>query len=158
MAGNIYSNKDFTGHDLSDRHDMNNLTISNSCFSQETPNRKIFPANLLGVTFVDCNLDNVLVPPGNLLVNCSKKVFKVQNDLEDWHVDPNTLAPLKPLDEDRFDRLGISKKPVDIPAEKTIKPITAIKMDLLLKLRDTDIKQANHEINQNYPGLGDLEE
>lgn len=155
---NLYSNKDFTGHDLSDRHDMNNLIISNSCFSQETPGRRVLPANLLGVTFVDCNLDNVLIPPGNQLINCSRKTFKVQNDLEDWHVDPNTLLPISPVDSARFDRLGLSKNPLKIPSEIGSKPISIIKTEQLLKLRDTDIKQSNHVINGKYPELDGLEE
>ena len=83
----MYSNKDFTGQDLSNRTDMNGLVIENSCFSQETPDREIFPKDLTGCTFIDCNLDNVFIPEGNKLENCSTRRFKAQDDGKDWIID-----------------------------------------------------------------------
>lgn len=94
---NQYSNKDFTGQYLVDKNDMDNLVIENSCFSNEIPNVHIFPESMVGVTFVDCNLDNVFIPPGNTIVNGSHRFFKVQDDGQDWIVDPDTLEPISLL-------------------------------------------------------------
>lgn len=121
---NRYSNKDMTGWDLSDRVDMNNLTIENLCLSQETPHAHVLPFNLTGVAFIACNLDNVFIPAGNTLSFCTTKTFKVQNDLEDWLVDSVTLLPIEPLSKDRFLARGLSINPIDIPLQKMSEPLT----------------------------------
>lgn len=79
---------------------MSGETIEGSCFSQEIPNRHVFPDDLVGTTFVDCNLDNTYIPPGNTIIRGSHRFFKAQDDGQDWIVDPDTLAPLHPLSED----------------------------------------------------------
>lgn len=80
-----YDNKDCTGWDLSDRTDMDGLTIEGLCLSNETPNAQVLPLNLTGTTFVWCNLDNVYVPPGNTIgEGCSNRLFQVQADGQDW--------------------------------------------------------------------------
>lgn len=91
-----YDNKDYTGCDLSDRRDMNNLVIHGLCLSNETPNAQVLPADLKGATFVRCNLDNVFIPAGNTLKNCSNRIFKAQQDGKDWEIDIN-LTPIKVL-------------------------------------------------------------
>lgn len=81
------SNKDMTGWDLSLRNDLNGKIIYNSCLSNETPDAVVLPANLSGAKFVACNLDNVLIPPGNEVVDCLTRRFQVQNDGEDWFLE-----------------------------------------------------------------------
>jgi hypothetical protein len=85
-----FSFKDFTNKSLKDIGDsLNNKTIYRTCFSQETPDSVIFPADMIGVTFVYCNLDNVYIPPGNTVIESSQVRFKVQEDGKDWIVDEN---------------------------------------------------------------------
>lgn len=113
-----YSNKDMTGWDLSDRKDMSGINIQGLCLSWEVPDAHALPVNLVGTTFVGCNLDNVWVPSGNTLVNCSNRRFKVQNDGEDWEIHPVTKTALVPLNKQSFIDLGLSIDPKDIPIAK----------------------------------------
>lgn len=124
-----YSNKDFTGHDLSSNKDMNNIIIENSCFSQETPNSNIFPSDMKGTTFVDCNLDNCFIPNGNQVIRGSNKSFKCQNDGEDWVVDSNSLKPIEPINVKLFLQKGLSIDPVDIPEQPLEKSIIEIEKE-----------------------------
>lgn len=91
-----YSDKDFTGQDLSSRADMDGLFIENSCFSNETPRALVLPSTLSGTTFSYCNLDNVFIPTGNTLINCSNRFFR-SIDGVDWLLDPETLEPIESL-------------------------------------------------------------
>lgn len=111
-----YSNKDFTGHDLSGNTDMSGITIYNSCFSHETPNAQILPSNLIGTTFVSCNLDNVFIPSGNALTNSSNRLFKAQNDGNDWQINAQ-LQPTQPLNMATAIATGENTNPALIPAQ-----------------------------------------
>lgn len=120
-----YSNKGFPCHGLSFKgvpvEEFNNLEIRRSCFYQEWIDdgdtmKDIFPDDMIGVTFVKCNLDNVFVPSGNIIIGGTNKRIRVQNDLEDWVVDKND-KPVEPLHVKRFDRAGISVDPKDIPKD-----------------------------------------
>lgn len=85
-----YSFKDFTNQDLSDRTDMSNLVIEGSCFSQEKPDTPSFPSTMTGTTLVACNLDNAVVPAGNIISPCcSRRRFMRQDDGFDWLLDEN---------------------------------------------------------------------
>lgn len=95
----MYSFKDFTGQILSDKTDMSNQIITGSCFSQETPDTHVFPEDMTGTTFIDCNLDNVFIPQGNTVIRGTQKRFIVQNDLRDWIIDENN-NPIKLVQED----------------------------------------------------------
>lgn len=119
-----YSDKDMTGWDLSDRTDMDGAVIHGLCLSWETPDAHCLPPNLINTTFIRCNMDNVFIPPGNSVIDCSVKRFKAQNDLEDWHVHPVTKVALEPLNKQRFVELGISIDPKDIPVAKMDEPRT----------------------------------
>lgn len=135
-----YSLKDFTGHDLSGRKDMDNLVIEGSCFSNETPNAQIFPASLKNTIFVDCNLDNVFIPPGNTVKGGSTKFFQAQNDGNDWLLDPQTLQPLEPLDKVIYQKLGLSVDPADIPDVKQQKSVVQAKYEEIATAKAIAIK------------------
>lgn len=92
---NPYRNLNWTGRSLADRTDMDNLQIEGLCLSQEKPS-EVLPPNLMGVTFSYCNLDNVIIPPGNTLVHCSNRRFAIQEDGLDWELDENN-QPIKVL-------------------------------------------------------------
>lgn len=101
--------------------------IVGTCFYCESelgdigdPYKRIFPPTMTGVIFKRCNLDNVYVPPGNTItddagIQSSHRRIRIQNDLEDWVVD-EIGAPKEPLDIKRFEELGKSVDPRDIPA------------------------------------------
>lgn len=111
-----YSNRDMTGWDLSDRKDMDNLVIHGLCLSNETPNAQVLPPKLTGTTFIACNLDNVAIPPGNKLIDCSNRLFKVQEDGHDWCICPDKLTPLEPLNLQAHIDAGLSIDPAKIEA------------------------------------------
>ena len=81
-----YSYKDFTGRNLTG-HTIEPQVITGSCFSQEKPDTAVFPQNMTGVTFVNCNLDNCAIPEGNTVIGGSTRRFCVQEDGFDWLVD-----------------------------------------------------------------------
>jgi len=114
-----YSHKDFTHKILTatDPAAWNNSEVVNSCFYNETPKTQVFPAGITGVEFVRCNLDNVVVPPGCTTKDCSTRLIKVQNDMEDWLLDA-TLKPVEPIGKTMFTKLGLSIDPMDIPVTK----------------------------------------
>jgi len=121
-----YSNQDYTGKDLRSEHVAG--IIEGSCFSQEKPDTHIFPEDMTGATFVNCNLDNVYMPKGNVLKDCSTRRFMAQNDGEDWLIDKDGF-PTEPVNKKQFETLAISVDPVDIPEEKQKFPAT-IQKDL----------------------------
>lgn len=86
---NDYDDADFTGQDLTDRTDMNGLTIHGMCLSHEKPDSHCLPEDLNGITFLACNLDNVYIPPGNTVDStCSTRRFMNNpDDNLDWEVD-----------------------------------------------------------------------
>lgn len=117
-----YSFQRFNGQSLVDR-EMDGLTIYDSSFASPEPDTDVFPPKMTGATFVDCDLSNVTIPPGNKVIGGTQKRYKAQNDGEDWLVDKNN-APVKPIDEERFIKFGVSTDPKDIPAEMKEVPIT----------------------------------
>lgn len=120
-----YSFKDFTGRDLSNEKDMNDLVIYGSCLSHETPDASVLPSDLLGTTFIKCNLSNVKIPDGNMVIDCITTRFKVQNDLRDWEIDSEN-KPVKVIGEKFWIQQGFSVDPLDIPKTKA-NSITDIK-------------------------------
>lgn len=94
----IYSLKDFTNQNLLDRKDLKNKTIYGSCFSQEIPETKIFPSGMKGVTFINCNLDNVFIPSGNTVIGGSQRQFKAMDDGQDYLVNEQGEA-ISPLND-----------------------------------------------------------
>ena len=120
-----YSHKDFTGQSFKDilAEEFNNSEIVGSCFYHEAHEdelevlKDVFPANVIGMKLINCNLDNVKIPVGAELVgNCCNRRIKVQNDTEDWVLDDN-MNPIEPINKKRRLRQGISIDPKDIPKE-----------------------------------------
>lgn len=131
-----YSYKDFTRKAFLEvtPKEFNDSEIVGSCFHQGKPNTKIFPDGLEGVTFIKCNLDNVLVPEECEIIGGCHRLIKEQNDLEDWIVD-ETLRPIEPVDKAVFAKLGLSVLPADIPGTKLdiskVRTKTQEKQDIL---------------------------
>ena len=122
---NEFSCKDFTNAgreiDIPD-----GAYVYGSCFSQETPDSKIFRASMKSVTFRNCNLSNVFIPDGNTVIDCQADRYEVQNDLNDWIIDDNGY-PVKPLNYTLFVKSGLAMPlPQDIPAEKVDAPVDLI--------------------------------
>ena len=118
-----YSFKDYTN---SPRVDIpNDVVVYATMFLQEMPDSHIFPENMKGVTFVNCNLDNVYIPEGNTVIGGSHKRFKVQNDLRDWLIDENN-KPIELIGKEYWESEGYSVDPKDIPS-KPLKDISEIK-------------------------------
>ena len=95
--------------------------IIGTCFYQpERPNSDIFPAGMTGVTFKNCNLDNVLVPPGNTIIGGCHRQIKAQNDWSDWILDDVTLEPKELVSGEKARRLKavVSIDAKDIPTKK----------------------------------------
>jgi len=120
-----FSQKDFIGMRTVSIPD--NVNVYGSCFSKEVPDTVVFPDNMAGVTFYNCNLDNVVIPSGNTVVGGSNKRFKVQNDLNDWLID-ELDKPTMPVGHKIFDKFGL---PMPLP-----KDIPLTKVDVVVNLQE----------------------
>lgn len=143
-----YDNKDCTGWDLSNRTDMDGLNIEGLCLSNETPDAKVLPPKLKGTTFIACNLDNVFIPDGNTIdESCSIRRFQVQNDGEDWEIQPTTNIPITPINPQSFLNLNLSIDPEDIPAapsgESIITKTLVAKGELVQNIADIRKEMTN---------------
>lgn len=67
----------------------NGITIYSTSFYFEQPDSEPFPSDMTGVTFVKCNMDNLIIPNGNTLVDCSNVRFQAQDDGRDWIINDN---------------------------------------------------------------------
>ena len=116
-----YSHADFTGRNLT-KHKIEQTEIVGSCFSQENPDTEVFPADL-AVTFINCNLDNCVIPKGCTVEGGSNRRCKIMNDRNEWEVD-EAGNPIRLFDYLLLDKMGIERpKPEDIPATKSRLPI-----------------------------------
>lgn len=107
----------------------NGTIVYRSCFSQDNPDTPVFKEGMIGVTFYNCNLDNVLIPVGNIVgAENTQKRFRIQNDLNDWIVDTNN-KPIEHFYKRKFEKLGLLvPKPEDIPQQKVDKHIDYTKV------------------------------
>jgi hypothetical protein len=107
--------------------DFNNSEIVGSNFAQEEPFTSAFPSDMIGVTFIKCNLGNCNIPAGNTVEGFNKH-YKIQNDGEYWIVNEE-LKAIEPLSPKRYEEFGVSKDPKDLPIEKLEESIivTAVK-------------------------------
>ncbi len=110
-----YSRQDFTGRNLTEAKDIDGEIVG-SCFSQEVPDSDVFPPDAK-IRFVNCNLDNCLIPEGCTVEGGSQRRFQVQNDLNDWEIDAGGI-PTNVVDCMFFYKNGIiHPNPADIPDE-----------------------------------------
>jgi hypothetical protein len=110
-----WSRRDFTMQSLHEA-EIRPCIIYQSCFAQEKPDTEVFPPDMLGVTFINCNLDNVKLPVFNEVIGGSQRRISIQNDLRDWEVDEDG-QPIKVLNEKEWAAKDLSIDPRDIPAQ-----------------------------------------
>lgn len=122
-----YSGKAFPYHGLSFKKETDlkpGTVIYASVFYQEWVEgdvmKDIFPATMEGVTFYNCNLDNVYISPGNTVIGGQHRKIQVQNDWDDWILEDN-LKPKKPMNKEEREKKNLSIKPNDIPKDKWTK-------------------------------------
>lgn len=133
--------KDFTNREFISRpeYKLDNKVIYASCFSQEIPDSDIF-GKIFGVVFINCNLDNVIIPEGNPMIDCSHRRFLVQNDGNDWEVDGEN-EPVTPLGAKIFTKLGLQiPNPSEIPSNKVDRRIDWVEVKNYQKIVDSEIK------------------
>lgn len=121
-----YSNKDYTMGKLYAEKGLQNLIIYNSCFSKETPDDTVFPKDMTGVIFYNCNLDNCVIPAGNTVVGGATRRFRIQTDRNDWIIDKDD-KPIEPLNKEDYINLGLSIDPEDLPLEMMTENIIEVK-------------------------------
>lgn len=103
------------------------ITVYATSFYLEKPDSEIFNPELKNVKFVKCNLDNILIPPNNELIESTNERFEVQNDLNDWLINDKNL-PLKPFNYKVFEKFNLPiPEAKDIPIEKVTEPIDWVK-------------------------------
>ena len=128
-----YSFKDFTGMNSGDfpASEFNGTVIKGSSFYQESdysdkgldanppdPSKSIFPVDMENVIFDRCNLDNVIIPQGNMILpTCTNKKIRVQNDWDDWILG-NDNKPVEPMNKERRIESNLSFDPKNIPKKK----------------------------------------
>lgn len=112
-----YSFQDFTNEKFFETDDLDGSVIIGSCFYQDVegregdPRTEIFPSNMVGVTFIECNLDNVYIPQGNTIDStCSSRRVKRMYDGRLWILNA-VLTPVEPLHKIRLRQIGANINP-----------------------------------------------
>lgn len=128
MKNEKYSQKSFNNQDLSNESssDFEGEIIGSNFYQENKPNSEIFPQGIT-TTFIRCNLDNVKVPSGCTMIDCTNKKIKVQNDLSDWILDDDG-NPTEPMDK-KLREFDISTSPDSIPSKKQTKTVFQKKAD-----------------------------
>jgi hypothetical protein len=107
--------KSFVNADLS-HFDFNGKVIYASHFMHETPGANPFPPSMKNVTFIRCNLDNLVIPEGVTLIDCLNRFFQAQADGQDWFVHEDDLTPIAPFDYKVYLKKGLPiPSPDDLP-------------------------------------------
>jgi hypothetical protein len=136
-----YSHKDFTHKILTDTkpEEWNDTEVVNSCFYNEQPLTKVFPDDIKGVTFIRCNLDNIVIPETCTIEGGTNKLIQVQKDGEDWILDKD-LHPVEPLNKARYVKLGLSVDPAAISVDAKEVSVTQEKRQQLEDALQASIK------------------
>lgn len=144
-----YSMKDLSRQDFTkeDARDFNDTEIFGSAFSQKEPYTDVFPPEMRGVTFNNCNLDNCNIPDGNTVIRSTNKHFKEQEDGEIWFVGSD-LKPIRPRDERSFDECNLSKDPADIVTQAAVdgRQVSATKKRTITQLVSLKRTEAMNEL------------
>jgi hypothetical protein len=130
--------------------------IINVNISQSGPNTVIMPENAVCELY-RVNANGCYLPSGATMYTCDgvdscNHQHVEQNDREQWKVDKDTLEPIEPLDTKAFDRWGVSKDPLDIPAIRQSEPILITrqgKINALLENTDRTIVISGGTIVKN---------
>ena len=119
-----------------DPAEFSNSTIMNTDFRQHEPYTRVFPDGIENLEFKNCILDNCIIPDKAIVGSgCLNRHYKTQNDGEYWFVDTE-LRPISPKNYGRFDFLGLSKNPADIPAEPLSERITVASDPRVIEQRE----------------------
>ncbi|HHA18179.1 MAG TPA: hypothetical protein ENK70_00540 [Methylophaga sp.] len=118
MINEEYSFKDFTNKDLSST--LLTGTIKGSNFHSDGIDL-LFCHIDSDANFVNCNIDNRMLPAKCTQEGCTNKFMEVQNDLEPWIIVDG--SPTEPFRKSEYIRLGISIDPLDIPSTEIEKSI-----------------------------------
>ena len=121
MINEKYSYANLSGQDFTkvDAKEFNNSEIVGSgfAFRDWSKDNNVFPPTMTGVTFTACNLDNVIIPPGNIIGEKTCNVrYMVQADGEDWLVDVDGI-PYEPFKLERLIKAGKNTDPSKIPTD-----------------------------------------
>lgn len=90
-----FDHKNYTNQSLLNV-DITQTQIIGSCFCQVAPFTQVFKSDLV-CEFINCNLDNVIIPSGCTLTNCCNNNILTIGDF-DWIVDEK-LQPIKKVGE-----------------------------------------------------------
>ncbi len=132
LSRRIFTNWEFLSRP---EYDFTNKVIYDSCFYNENPDSDIFPLTTQNVTFINCNLNNIVLDPSFTVLGGSHKRIKCQNDLNDWLLD-DFDNPVTPLDVHIYEKLKLPiPSPLDIPKNKVAERIDLIKVATEEKLR-----------------------
>lgn len=108
----------------------NGINIYGSSFAKENPDTMVFSPSMTGVTFYDCNLDNVFIPPGNTVVGGTQRRYLIQNDLNDWLVTAQNI-PTMPLNFEAFQQYNLPiPLPINIPLQRVAERIDLLALAL----------------------------
>lgn len=126
-----WSLKNFSNRPVPDLPD--GIVVYSTAFYHETDYAP-FRADLKGVTFVKCNLDNAIVPRGNTIIQCSQKRFRCQNDGCDWEIDDDDKPVRLVCGDKPFVKFEVTPPaPVEIPEKKAEEPVNYLQLRLAEK-------------------------
>ena len=126
-----WSFKNFSNRPVPDLPD--GIVVYSTAFYHEQ-DAAPFPEKMTGVTFVKCNLDNVTVPRGNTIIQCSQKRFRCQKDGCDWEIDADDRPVKLACGGKPFIKFGVTPPtPVEIPETKVKEPVEYLRVRLAEK-------------------------
>lgn len=105
-----HSFKDFTGLKLL-KEPLHGI-VKGSCFDQKEPDTRVFHKDSTA-TFVNCNVNNCLIPPGCTVRGGSTLRHLPQIDGCDWEVDEDD-KPVRVFGHRKRERNGLNTDPTKI--------------------------------------------
>lgn len=92
-------------------------TVYQTVFMPQEPDTVIFDPAMAGVTFIECSMNNTIIPSGNFVKNVYRPApirFRHQNDRRYWEIDAEN-KPVHVISREVWLELGFSTSPADIP-------------------------------------------